>query len=139
MTENASEIAGTGGVHLSSSKLAQMIDISAVQAFHTEDDIRSLAGLALEKGFIAAHALPHFVPLLRSLIPVGGATFVGGPVGFPSGGHATMIKLAEARSLVEAGADELDMMINLGRLKSGDLCYVRNEIKPSSKLSHPFR
>ena len=40
-----------------------------------------------------------------------------------------MIKLAEARSLVEAGADELDMMINLGRLKSGDLCYVRDEIK----------
>jgi deoxyribose-phosphate aldolase len=40
-----------------------------------------------------------------------------------------MIKLAEARSLVEAGADELDMMINLGLLKSGDLCYVRDEIK----------
>ena len=40
-----------------------------------------------------------------------------------------MIKLAEARSLAEAGADEVDMMINLGRLKSGDLCYVRDEIK----------
>ena len=40
-----------------------------------------------------------------------------------------MIKLAEARALVQAGADELDMMINLGRLKSGDLGYVRDEIK----------
>jgi hypothetical protein len=48
-----------------------MIDISAVQAFHTVDDIRSMAALALEKQFIAAHALPRFVPLLGSLIPVG--------------------------------------------------------------------
>ena len=40
-----------------------------------------------------------------------------------------MIKLAEARALVRDGADELDMMINLGRLKSGDLGYVRDEIK----------
>jgi hypothetical protein len=57
MTENASETAGPAGVHLSSGKLAQMIDISAVQAFHTEDDIRSLANLALKRGFIPAHAL----------------------------------------------------------------------------------
>jgi deoxyribose-phosphate aldolase len=85
--------------------------------------------LPVENGFIAAHALPHFVPLLRSLVPAGGSTLVGGPVGFPSGGHTTMIKLAEARSLVEAGADEMDMMINLGRLKSDDLGYVRDEIK----------
>ena len=126
MTENASETAGPAGVHLSSGKLAQMIDISAVQAFHTEDDIRSLANLALKRGFIL---LTHFVPLLRSLIPVGNSTLVGGPIGFPSGGHTIVIKLAEARSLVEVGADKLDMMINLGRLKSGDLCYVRNEIK----------
>ena len=58
MTENASGTAGPVGVHLSSGKLAQMIDISAVQAFHTEDDIRGLANLALKSGFIAAHALP---------------------------------------------------------------------------------
>ena len=98
MTEPASDTAGSESSQLSSSRLAQMIDISAVQAFHTEDDIRSLAVLALERRFIAAHALPHFVPLLRSLIPVSGCTLVGAPIGFPSGGHTTMIKLAEARS-----------------------------------------
>ena len=138
MREDASETTGSGRLQLSSRKLAQMIDISAVQAFHNEDDIRSLAALALEKRFIAAHALPHFVPLLRSLIPVGGSTLVGGPIGFPSGGHTTMIKLAEARSLVQAGADELDMMINLGRLKSGDLCYVRDEIKAVVEIIAPI-
>ena len=59
-----------------------MIDISAVQAFHTVDDIRSMAALALEKQFIAAHAL-RFVPLLGSLIPVGGSTLLGAPDRLP--------------------------------------------------------
>lgn len=113
---------------LSAADLAQMIDISAVQAFHTEADVRALAALAMENGFIAAHALPNFVPLLRSLVPQGGRTLVGGPIGFPSGGHMTAIKAAEAAALREAGADELDMMLNVGRLKSGDVAYVRDEI-----------
>ncbi|RVH58443.1 2-deoxyribose-5-phosphate aldolase, partial [Sinorhizobium meliloti] len=43
--------------------LAALIDISAVQAFHTEADVRELAGIAVAEGFIAAHALPNFVPL----------------------------------------------------------------------------
>ena len=49
-----------------------------------------------------------------------------------------MIKLAEARWLVEAGADELDMMINIGRLKSGDLRYVRDEIKAVVEVVAPI-
>ncbi|MCX5569913.1 deoxyribose-phosphate aldolase [Kaistia nematophila] len=122
---------------LSAADLAQRIDISAVQTFHAEADIRSLAALAVENGFIAAHALPNFVPLLRSLVPAGGRTLVGGPIGFPSGGHMTAIKVAEAAALREAGADELDMMINVGRLKSGDLNYVRDEIAAVIEAAAP--
>jgi len=61
---------------LTGADLAAMIDISAVQAFHTEGDVRTLAGLAVHHGFIAAHALPNFLPLLRSLVPQGGRTLV---------------------------------------------------------------
>ncbi|PDQ23123.1 deoxyribose-phosphate aldolase [Mesorhizobium sanjuanii] len=110
-------------------ELAALIDISAVQAFHGEQDVRELAEIAIAQGFVAAHVLPHFVPLLRSLLPREGATIVGGPVGFPSGGHTTKIKAAEAAGLVAAGAQELDMMINVGRLKSNDLAYVRADIR----------
>ncbi|MGF6767598.1 deoxyribose-phosphate aldolase [Paraburkholderia sp. GAS199] len=114
---------------LRASELAQMIDISAVQAFHTEADVQAVARSAREGGFIAAHALPHFMPLLRRLIPADGPTRVGGPVGFPSGGHASATKVVEARTLVSEGAEELDMMINVGRLKSGHLQYVTDEIR----------
>lgn len=122
---------------LGAADLAQMIDISAVQAFHTEKDVRALADLATAQGFIAAHALPNFVPLLRSLIPAGGRTLVGGPIGFPAGGHMTAIKVAEAKALCEAGADELDLMMNVGRLKSGDLSYVRDEVAAVIEAAAP--
>ena len=62
MTEQGPRSSDPPDCSFSRSKLAQMIDISAVQAFHTEEDVRKLAGLALEQRFIAAHALPHFVP-----------------------------------------------------------------------------
>lgn len=110
-------------------ELAALIDISAVQAFHTESDVRELAQIATEQGFIAAHVLPNFVPLLRSLVPAGSGTLVGGPIGFPSGGHTTRTKVAEGAGLVADGAEELDMMINVGRLKSGDYGYVKADIR----------
>jgi deoxyribose-phosphate aldolase len=122
---------------ITANELAALIDISAVQAFHAESDVRELAGIATQRGFIAAHVLPHFVPLLRSLVPAGGKTLVGGPVGFPSGGHKTRIKVAEAEGLVADGAEELDMMINVGRLKSGDLDYVKADIRAVVKAIAP--
>jgi deoxyribose-phosphate aldolase len=138
MTTTTNNVSDFEKRKLSSRELAQMIDISAVQAFHTEQDVRALAVSAAEGGFIAAHALPHFVPLLRNLIAPGGATLVGGPVGFPSGGHSTAVKVAEARELAVAGADELDMMINLGRLKSGDTQYVKSEIRALAEAIAPI-
>ena len=126
------------GSRLSAADLAAMIDVSAVQAFNTEQDVRELAEVAARTGFIMAHALPHYVPLLRSLLPRGGRTMVGAPIGFPSGGHATATKLAEAKDLIRSGAEELDLMMNIGRLKSGDLAYVQDEVSAVVKETAPI-
>ena len=109
--------------------LARMIDISCVQAFHTAEDVVQLAKAANAQGFVAAHVLPHFVPLLKRELGPDSQTLVGAPVGFPSGGSTTSIKVAEARELVAAGAQELDLMINIGRLRSKDTDYVAEEIR----------
>jgi deoxyribose-phosphate aldolase len=53
---------------------------------------------------------------------------VGVPIGFPLGGHTTTIKVAEAIEAVSRGAQVLDMVLNISRLKSGDLEYVRKDI-----------
>ena len=123
---------------LTAVELAAMIDVSAVQAFNSEQDVRELAEIAVRRGFIMAHALPHFVPLLRSLIPRGGQTKVGGPVGFPLGGHSTATKIVEAQELVRFGVEEIDLMMNIGRLKSGDVGYVQHEVASVVKAVQPI-
>ena len=122
---------------LSPRGLAQLIDISVVQAHHTEADAREVARIAVEHDFIAVHALPNYVPLLRQLVPAGGLTLVGGPVGFPSGGSTIAIKVAEAIGLADAGAEELDLMINVGRLRSADMGYVISEIRAVAEAVAP--
>lgn len=107
--------------------IARRIDISAVRAHHAESDVRALAADARRGGFVNAHVLPHWVPLVRELLD-GSDTLVGAPVGFPGGGHATAIKVAEAEWLVANGVQELDVVINVGRLLSGDDAYVRTEL-----------
>ena len=110
------------------SNLARHIDISCVQAFHSEQDIRSLADAARAGSFVSAHVLPNWLPLLRELL-AGSDTLAGGPAGFPSGGSTTSTKLAEVASLLAAGAQEVDVVVNIGRLRSMDLAYVTAELR----------
>jgi deoxyribose-phosphate aldolase len=113
---------------LTARKLARMIDISAVQAWHGESQIRELVKAARQYRFAAVHGLPNWTSLIADLLKDDPDILVGGPVGFPSGGHTTAIKMAEARGMIADGVQELDMMINVGRLKSGDLSYVTEDI-----------
>jgi len=108
--------------------LARMIDISAVRTPHGEADVRELAKHALEENFIAAHVLPCWVGLLRELLD-GSTTMVGAPVGFPAGAHATSTKVAEARQLMADGVQEMDMVVNVGMLKSGRHQYVLDDLR----------
>lgn len=54
---------------------------------------------------------------------------VGGVVGFPSGADTTFVKVADAKEMIAYGVDELDMVINVGALKSGEYDLVRDDIK----------
>ncbi|WP_210651552.1 deoxyribose-phosphate aldolase [Nocardioides sp. SYSU D00065] len=108
-------------------QLPQHVDISCVQAFHTRADLAALAEVATERGFVSAHVLPHWVPVMRELL-AGSTTLVGAPVGFPAGGNATATKVFEARSLLDAGVQELDVVVNVGRLRSGEVDFVRDEL-----------
>jgi deoxyribose-phosphate aldolase len=108
--------------------LPRFIDISCVQAFHRRSDIDELARAARDWDFISAHVLPGWVPYLRELLR-GSSTLVGSPVGFPSGGAASTTKIFEAERLLAEGAQELDVVVNIGRLRSGDVEYVTSELR----------
>jgi deoxyribose-phosphate aldolase len=116
-------------LQLTASEIARMIDVSAVQAYCGEQQVGELAEQALRHRFFAAHVLPCWVPLLRDLLGAARQTLVGAPVGFPGGGHATSLKIAEAKQLVAAGIDEMDLMMNVGMLRSGRRAYVLDEVR----------
>lgn len=110
-----------------SDSIARLIDISAVRAQHGEADVRDLCAAAREGGYVNAHVLPAWVSLARELLD-GSDTLVGAPIGFPGGGHVTATKVAEARQLLADGAQELDVVINVGWLRSGRDTDVAREL-----------
>lgn len=114
---------------------AALIDISAVRTQNTYEDIEHLVKIAEEYRFINVHVLPNWVPVLaEKLKPIAGV-YVGAPVGFPSGGHATETKLAEARQLIADGVEEMDIVMNVGRFKDKEYDYVKNELKSIISLA----
>jgi len=121
---------------LTTESLAQMIDISAVQAPHGAAEVQLLAERAREYRFKAVHVLPCWVRTLRDILGDNRFSAVGAPVGFPAGGHTTSVKLAEAAELIRDGVQEMDMMLNVGKHRSGDYGYVENEVKAVVSVAH---
>jgi deoxyribose-phosphate aldolase len=115
---------------LTARDVAKLIDISAVQAPHGAAEIRDLVDNAKEFHFMAVHVLPCWVTFLKELLSNGAEDIlIGAPVGFPSGAHRTEIKVAEARLLLQDGVQEMDMMLNVGKLRSGEYRYCEEEIR----------
>ncbi len=108
---------------------AQMIDISAVRTHHSLADIEELVRYAREYLFINVHVLPNWIRELADRIRDIPDVYVGAPCGFPSGGHATEVKLLEAQQMIRDGVEEMDIVMNVGRFKAGQYDYVLNELK----------
>jgi deoxyribose-phosphate aldolase len=108
--------------------IARMLDLSAVQPDSSESDIRKMAALACKYNCIACFAMPAYTPLLVELLKDNRQVGVGGVIGFPSGAITTPAKVSAVHEMIEMGCNELDMVINIGRLKSGDYDYVYEDI-----------
>jgi len=115
-------------MHLSCFKIPKLIDISAVRANVTYDEVEALAYTAKKYGFVCAFTMPCFTSNLVSLLK-GSSVFVGGATGFPSGADCTEEKVSCAIREKQMGCDEIDMVINIGALLSGDDDMVRSDIR----------
>ena len=110
-------------------QVAGMIDISAVRTDVTMTELLNMANLAKYYRFICAYAMPCFTPDLIELMADTPDVSVGGVVGFPSGADSTLIKVMTTRDMLAMGCSELDMVINVGALKSGKHDLVADDIK----------
>lgn len=106
-----------------------MMDLSAVRADVEAAEVRQLAEAARRYQCVCAFVLPCYLAELKSLLAGTPEVGVGGVVGFPSGAHSTATKVFEARQQVDEGATELDMVINVGMLRSGRSQYVADDVR----------
>ena len=112
---------------ISRKELAKLIDSTLVKAVATKSEIEKLCHEAIQYGFRCAVVNPVYVKFAAKLLEVSNVK-VCSTVGFPFGVSLPEIKALEAVKAVEDGAEELDMVINLSALKSGDYEFVKRDI-----------
>jgi deoxyribose-phosphate aldolase len=110
-------------------QLARMVDLSAVRTDVDLTEVRQLAEAARRFRCICVFVLPCYVAELKPLLADTPEVGLGAVVGFPSGAHTTATKVAEARAQLAQGATELDMVMNVGMLRSGRERYVEDDIR----------
>ncbi|GAB6103139.1 deoxyribose-phosphate aldolase [Thermococcus atlanticus] len=115
--------------------IAGYIDHTNLKAYATGEDIIKLCREAMEYGFYAVCVNPYRVKLAKETLK-GSGVKVATVIGFPLGATPTEVKVFEAKKALEGGADELDMVINIGALKDKDYDYVRNDIAEVVKVAH---
>lgn len=109
-------------------EINKYIDHTNLKAFAKEDDIRKLCMEAAKYHFESVVVNPYYIPLAKELLK-GTNVLVTTVVGFPLGANTIDVKVYEAINAIELGADEIDMVINIGALKDKDYSYVKQEIE----------
>jgi deoxyribose-phosphate aldolase len=107
--------------------LPALIDHTVLRPEATRTDVLRLCQEAKQYGFTVIFIPPCYAREAVEAV-AGSSIRVGIPVGFPLGGHTTGTKVSEALEGVRKGATVLDMVINVSRLKSGDVDAVRQDI-----------
>lgn len=110
-------------------KIGRVIDVSAVRTDVTLAELDHLVSIARHYNCICTFAMPCFTEYLVEQLRDTPQTMVGGVVGFPSGADTTPAKVFMAKELIAAGCRELDMVIQVGALKSGQYERVSDDIR----------
>ena len=109
---------------LERTELARLVDHTLLSPTATAADVEALASEAADLGTYSICVSPSMLPL--SFSP---KVKVATVCGFPSGKHTPAAKAAEAAESVRNGVDEVDMVIDIGALKSGDATHTEDEIR----------
>ncbi len=116
--------------------LARMIDHTLLRPDATTGEIETLCREAAHHGFASVCVNSCHVSLCATLL-AGSPVKVCATIGFPLGAMSTGAKVQESRTALEDGARELDMVMNIGILKSGNLAYVEEDIRAVVQTAHP--
>lgn len=115
--------------------IAKRLDHSLLSPTLTEDEMEAGCRLAAEYQVASVCIKPFAVPLARRILERTGVA-VGTTIGFPHGGHSPAVKVFEAERALDDGANELDMVINIGQALAGDWAAVRDDIRAVVDVAH---
>jgi deoxyribose-phosphate aldolase len=113
-------------------ELAKMIDHSLLHPTMSDADILNGCEIARKYDVATVCIKPYAVTMCKQAL-AGSNVDICAVIGFPHGNSATVIKVAEAKQAMSDGADEIDMVINIGKALGGDWNYVRADIEAVNK------
>ena len=115
-------------------ELNRYFDHTLLKAEATSDQVLKLCDEALEYHFASVCVNPVFVPLAAGKL-AGSDVKVCTVIGFPLGANEPAVKAMEAALAVDEGAEEVDMVINIGKAKEKDFAYIEEEIAKVKQAS----
>lgn len=117
------------------SDLAKMIDHSLLNPTMKVEDLEAGIQLALAYDVASVCIMPYYLAQCSELLK-GSDVKASTTIGFPHGGHTTVIKQAEAEKALADGCEELDMVVNISKVLSGDWNYVKSDIQAVLEPTH---
>jgi deoxyribose-phosphate aldolase len=123
---------------LTAKDIAKMIDLSCVRTISSKADIEEMVRVARAYGFGQVSVLQCFIPYTRELLRGSRDIHVVGNVSFPSGSDTTSLKVLQAKEMVAAGCDEIDMVMNIGKLRSGEWAEVEADVQAVIETVRPI-
>lgn len=109
-------------------KIANMIDHTILKAFATTEDVKAICKEARENNFFSVCINPTHIELVKKELE-GSNVKVCTVIGFPLGANTPQVKAFETKDAIAKGADEVDMVINIGALKDKNYDLVLSDIK----------
>ncbi len=119
---------------LDSKRIAKMVDHSLLHPALTDAELESECAKAVRYNVGAVCVKPYHTKRAVQLL-AGSEVLVSAVIAFPHGNSTTEIKLAECRQVLDDGAMEVDMVINIGKAVSGDWNYIEREIRELNALT----
>jgi deoxyribose-phosphate aldolase len=109
--------------------VAKMIDLSCVRTISSKMDIEEMVTAARKYNFGQVSVMQCFIPYTKHLLKDEPQIHVVGNVSFPSGSDTTSLKVFQAKEMMAAGCDEIDMVMNIGKLRSGEINEVETDVR----------
>lgn len=116
-------------------QIAKMIDHSLLNPVMTDEELEGGCQIALEYDVASVCIKPYYLKRCAELL-AGSTVAPSTVIGFPHGGNATAVKVAEAEQALKDGGIELDYVVNIGKVLSEDWDFVRRDVRAVTDCAH---